>query len=148
MGVGEKIHHRFCGGEIWGHDAPLCGGVIHRPGGDQGALGVEAQADDLRQVAPQCVEAVTGFRVPHFAGLVERPSDDSISGQSAQESRAFETPGLVKGFDRAKNGLKLSNPNQQQGKHGTFKHKFSGLIDTNFKKIVQGSRALCNHEKP
>lgn len=129
----------------WGHDAPLCGGVVHRTGGDQGALGVKAQADNLRQVAPQRVEAVTGFRVPHFAGLVERPSDDPIPGQSAQESRTFETPGLLKGFDHAKNGLKPSDPNQQQGEAWDIQAQIQ--LTATSKKIVRRSRALCNHEK-
>jgi hypothetical protein len=43
----------------------LCG-VIHRPGGDDCALLIEAQAHDLRCVATQRVEEFARHRVPHL----------------------------------------------------------------------------------
>ena len=58
----------FCSQSATSHlvRVPQLCGVIHRPGGDDCALLIEAQAHDLRCVATQRVEEFARHRVPHL----------------------------------------------------------------------------------
>jgi len=61
--------------------------IVHRPRRDERALGVETEADDLRQMPAESVEAFAVLGVPYLARLVEGARDDAVAEWVVERDR-------------------------------------------------------------
>mmetsp|Transcript_11960 Transcript_11960/g.44456 ORF Transcript_11960/g.44456 Transcript_11960/m.44456 type:complete len:301 (-) Transcript_11960:16-918(-) len=90
--VAQEVVQAFAG-----LDVPQSRRVVHRSGGNHGALRVKGQADDLRRVPAERVEQLAFLRVPQLGRLVEAARHDLVSIRVVEGDGVHHVPMALQG---------------------------------------------------